>query len=196
MTDTKPLSRRTALVGGLALLGIAALPYAAMAQGLGPAHDFTFEGLDGAPLPLSQFAGGPILVVNTASFCGFTRQYEGLQALHARYSDAGLTVVGVPSNDFGRQEPGTAGEIEEFCTGIYGVQFPLAMKQVVRGPRAHPFYQWARAELGPDQAPRWNFHKYLIAPDGRLVAAFPSQVRPQSGQIVDAIEALLPGNTG
>lgn len=160
------------------------------------AHSFTFPGIDGAPLPLSQFAGGPILVVNTASFCGYTGQYEALQALYARYRDRGLTVVGVPSNDFGGQEPGTAGEIQQFCTGVYGVEFPLADKQVVRGDDAHPFYKWAREVLGPGQAPRWNFHKYLVGPDGALVAAFPTQTRPDAPEVVQAIEELLPRAEG
>lgn len=160
------------------------------------AHLFTFEGLDGRPLALADHAGGPILLVNTASFCGYTDQYEGLQTLQERYATRGLTVVGVPSNDFGGQEPGSAAEIREFCTGIYGVTFPLAGKTRVRGADAHPFYRWARDELGPDNAPRWNFHKYLIAPDGRLVAAFGTRTRPGAAEIRRAIEAILPGAGG
>ncbi|MCR9221026.1 MAG: glutathione peroxidase [Alphaproteobacteria bacterium] len=160
------------------------------------AHAFAFQGIDARPLPLAQFAGGPMLVVNTASFCGFTRQYEALQALYARYRARGFTVVGVPSNDFGGQEPGTAEEIQSFCSGVYGVEFPLADKQVVRGPDAHPFYRWASETLGPSNAPRWNFHKYLVGPDGALIAAFPTRVAPDAPEIVQAIEALLPPQSG
>nr|WP_246484214.1 glutathione peroxidase [Marivibrio halodurans] len=156
------------------------------------AHAFQFDGLDGAPITLRDHAGGPILVVNTASLCGYTGQYEGLQALHERYADRGLTVVGVPSDDFGGQEYETAAEIKAFCTGAYGVTFPLAARAPVRGAEAHPFYRWARETLGADKAPRWNFHKYLIAPDGRLVAAFDTRIEPRAPEVLQAIEALLP----
>lgn len=156
------------------------------------AHEFRFDGLDGAPIALRDHAGGPILVVNTASLCGYTGQYEGLQALHERYADRGLTVIGVPSDDFGGQEYETAAEIKGFCTGAYGVTFPLAARTAVRGARPHPFYRWARETLGAEKAPRWNFHKYLIAPDGRLVAAFDTRTEPRAPEILRAIEALLP----
>ncbi len=140
------------------------------------AHDFSFNSIDGDPLPMSQYKGKAVLVVNTASFCGYTPQYEGLQSLWTEYRDKGLVVLGVPSNDFGAQEPGTAEEIKDFCEANFDVDFPLTAKQVVKGGDAHPFYQWAADEKGASNAPRWNFHKYLVAPDGALVEAFPSGV--------------------
>jgi glutathione peroxidase len=157
------------------------------------AHDFTFTTLIGnAPLPLSQFKGKVILVVNTASNCGFTPQYEGLEALYRKYRDRGLVVLGVPSNDFGGQEPGSSDEIASFCRVNYGVTFPMAAKVHVTGENAHPFYRFARERFGLPGAPKWNFHKYLIAPDGRLVDYFHSHVAPDSPRLIKAIEALLP----
>ncbi len=172
-----------------ALLLIVAAPSASAATS---AHDFGFEAIEGGPLPLSRFAGQAVLIVNTASFCGFTPQYRGLQALWQRYQARGLVVLGVPSNDFGNQEPGKAEEIKQFCEVNYQIDFPLADKVRVRGADAHPFYRWARAKLGAKNAPSWNFHKYLVAPDGRLLAAFPSRVRPDAPALTAAIEAALP----
>lgn len=158
----------------------------------GSAHDFAFRTLDGAPLPLSGFAGKAVLVVNTASLCGFTPQYTGLQTLWERYRDRGLVVVGVPSDDFGGQEPGSASEIKEFCTVNYRIDFPLTEKSVVSGDAAHPFYRWAAEELGFIAKPRWNFHKYLVAPDGRLANWFSSVTDPGSDRVIRAVEAVLP----
>ncbi len=154
------------------------------------AHDFTFPAIQGGALPMNAWAGKPVLVVNTASFCGYTSQYRELEAVWRRYRDRGLVVLGVPSNDFGRQEPGKAAEILKFCE-TFDVSFPLADKQAVVGPQAHPFYRWVVAELGEAGAPRWNFHKYLVAPDGSLAGAWPSQVKPDAPSIVGEIEALL-----
>jgi glutathione peroxidase len=162
-----------------------------MAEANAKAHDFSFTTIDGQPLPLAKFSGKPVLVVNTASQCGFTPQYRDLQALWERYRDRGLTVVGVPSNDFGAQEPGSADEIKNFCQTNYGVDFPLAAKVRVTGDDAHPFYRWAAGEAGADAAPRWNFHKYLIGPYGELAGAFPSQVKPLDQSVTDAIERLI-----
>jgi glutathione peroxidase len=155
------------------------------------AMSFTFASIDGTPMPLSMFKGKVLLVVNTASFCGYTKQYEGLQALYERYQAKGLVVIGVPSNDFGAQEPKSEAEIEGFCKGAFGVTFPLASKQVVKGADAHPFYAWARATLGEAGAPRWNFHKYLVAADGNLVAAFSTQTEPLDARLVRPIEVEL-----
>ena len=155
------------------------------------AHDFTFTAIDGSDLPLAQYAGKALLVVNTASLCGFTPQYEGLQGLYERYSDRGLVVIGAPSNDFGGQEPKSEGEIKEFCQGAFGVTFPLTEKISVTGAQAHPFYQWARETGGEKLAPRWNFHKYLISADGKLVGAFSTRVKPQAAEVTDAIEEQL-----
>jgi len=154
-------------------------------------HDFTFETFAGAPLPLARFRGRPVLVVNTASFCGYTPQYAELQRLHQRYAEKGLVVLGVPSNDFGAQEPGSAEEIGSFCTTRYGVQFPLTAKQRVIGSDAHPFYRWIASELGEGGAPRWNFHKYLLAGDGSLAGAWPSAVSPLAPEITAEIERLI-----
>jgi glutathione peroxidase len=156
------------------------------------AHGFAFVALDGGALPLSAWRGRPILVVNTASYCGYTPQYAELEALWRRYRARGLVVLGVPSNDFGEQEPGGEAEIAAFCRGRYGVDFPLAQKTRVIGAEAHPFYRWIAANLGEAGAPRWNFHKYLIGPDGELVGAWPSQVSPTDPQITAEIDPLLP----
>ena len=156
------------------------------------AHAFGFTAIEGTPLPLSRFAGQALLVVNTASRCGFTGQYRGLQALWTEYRDRGLIVLGVPSNDFGGQEPGSEAEIRTFCGQDFGVDFPMTEKTRVRGPEAHPFYRWARAEAGGLAAPKWNFHKYLIAPDGRLSTWFYSWTTPGSDRLRRAIEAVLP----
>lgn len=155
--------------------------------------DFTFTSIDGAPLPLAPYRGHPVLVVNTASFCGFTPQYRELEALWRSYRDRGLLVIGVPSNDFGAQEPGSPAEIREFCESRYAVDFPLTAKAMVIGPDAHPFYRWIAAELGEAWAPRWNFHKYLVGPDGTLAGAWPSAVRPTDVAITAEIDRLLPG---
>lgn len=164
----------------------------AQAAGQGSAHDYAFRTIDGVPLPLSEFAGKAVLVVNTASQCGFTPQYAPLQAVWERYKDRGLVVLGVPSNDFGGQEPGTESEIKDFCETSFSVDFPLTEKAVVSGDDAHPFYRWARTELGPLAAPKWNFHKYLIDPDGRLVDWFSTTTRPDAEKVVTAIERVLP----
>lgn len=156
------------------------------------AHDIEFTSIDGEPLPLSGFAGQAVLVVNTASLCGFTYQYEALQSLWQDYRERGLVVLGVPSNDFGQQEPGTEEEIKEFCEVNFNLDFPLTEKQTVKGDDAHPFFLYVRDELGDDASPRWNFHKYLVTPSGRLAGAWPSRVEPGSAEIVDAIEAVLP----
>lgn len=154
------------------------------------AHDFVFTSIEGERLALSQFEGKALLIVNTASFCGFTYQYDGLQKAWERYRDRGLVVLGVPSNDFGNQEPGSEADIKKFCEVRY-IDFPLTAKVRVRGKEAHPFYKWAARTLGAGAAPRWNFHKYLVSPDGRLVSHFPSATEPGSKKVVEAIEALI-----
>lgn len=154
------------------------------------AYAFTFKGLDGGDILLSDFADHPILVINTASQCGYTPQFAGLQQLWSRYHDRGLMMIGVPSNDFGGQEPGGATEINNTAHGDYHVTFPLTEKTVVKGVHAHPFYRWAAQQAG-FAVPHWNFHKYLIGHDGRLKASFDSAVEPTDPKIITAIEADL-----
>jgi glutathione peroxidase len=155
------------------------------------AHDFSFPAIDGDALRLAGFKGKPVLIVNTASECGYTPQYADLELLWRKYRDRGLVVLGVPSNDFGRQEPGSEAEIQSFCTTNYGVDFPMTAKQAVIGDSAHPFYRWVVAEFGEAAAPKWNFHKYLVAPDGSLAALWPSSVKPLDPEITAAIEEQL-----
>lgn len=162
------------------------------AAGVGPAHQFSFTSIDGAPMSMADFAGKAVLVVNTASRCGFTRQYDGLQSVWETYRDRGLVVLGVPSNDFGGQEPGTEAEIKAFCETNFSVDFPMTEKQVVSGGDAHPFYRWAAETGGADKAPGWNFHKYLISPDGQLVASIPTRVAPTDPKAIEMIERALP----
>lgn len=155
------------------------------------AHSFSFTSIEGKAMALSQFKGKAVLLVNTASACGFTPQYKGLEALWRDYKAKGLVVLGVPSNDFGAQEPGSEAEIQEFCQVRFGVDFPLTSKVHVTGGAAHPLYQWIAKELGEGGAPRWNFHKYLIGKDGTLKGAFNSKVAPESAELRQAIDAAL-----
>lgn len=146
---------------------------------------------DDAPQNLCQYAGKVILVVNTASYCGYTKQYEGLEALYAKYGAKGLVVLGFPSNDFGKQEPGSAKEIADFCYNTYGVKFPMFAKSVVSGSTPNPFYADLIKATG--KAPAWNFHKYLIDRNGKVVDTFPSKVTPEDKQLVGAVEKALGG---
>lgn len=158
----------------------------------GSAYDYSFQTLMGKkPLPLAEYKGKVIMIVNTASHCGFTSQYAGLEALYQKYKDRGFVIIGVPSNDFGEQEPGSNEEIAKFCKLNFGVTFPMASKEVVSGDKAHPFYLWARKELGFGSGPKWNFHKYLIDKEGKLVDYFYSTTKPDSEKITTAIEKLL-----
>lgn len=154
------------------------------------AFDFEFVSVEGAPLRLRDFAGRPLLVVNTASFCGYTPQYTELEALWRAYKDKGLVLIGVPSDDFGKQEHATNAEIKAFCEG-FDVSFPLAEKNVVSGAGAHPFYRWLAAELGEGALPRWNFFKYLIGRDGMPRGTWPSRVTPMSAEMRKAIDEAL-----
>ena len=151
--------------------------------------DFTAPRLqDDAPQNLCQYAGRVLLVVNTASHCGFTPQYEGLEALYARYAARGFAVLGFPSNDF-KQEKSSNKEIADFCFNTYGVKFPMFGKTTVSGAGASPFYQSLAKAAG--QSPKWNFHKYLIDRDGRVVASYPSTVEPTDPKLTARVEQLL-----
>ena len=159
------------------------------------ASGFSFTSIDGEQLPLSAYAGKAVLIVNTASQCGYTPQYEGLEKLYQTYRERGLVVLGVPSNDFGGQEPGTSAEIKHFCQLNYDITFPLTQKEIVSGKSAHPFYQWAADQkLGGMifSKPRWNFHKYLLRPDGTLAGSYSSATKPDDQTLIEAIESVLP----
>lgn len=144
---------------------------------------------DEQPQSLCQYRGKVLLVVNTASFCGFTPQYEGLEALRAKYAPMGFEVLGFPSNDFGQQEPGDAKQIADFCENTYGVKFPMFSKSSVVGPKANPLFVALARATG--KAPGWNFTKYLIDRDGRAIASFDSNVKPDSAGLVSGIEKAL-----
>jgi glutathione peroxidase len=154
-------------------------------------YDFTLTGIDGKPMPLEQFKGKVVLLVNTASECGYTGQYEGLEKLWLTYQDKGLVIVGVPANDFGGQEPGQAAEIATFCKLNYGVTFPLADKTVVKGQAAAPVYIWAGEKAGMVGRPKWNFHKYLFGRDGAFIDWFSTPTEPMSKKITAAVEKAL-----
>src|SRR4030088_2196338 len=152
--------------------------------------DHSFRRLQGGdPQSLCQFAGKVVLVVNTASYCGYTHQYEGLEALYRKYKTSGLVVLGFPSNDFGGQEPGSNKEIAEFCRLTYGVEFPMFEKSSVTSINTNPLYAELVARTG--QSPKWNFHKYLVDRDGKAVASFVSDVEPDARELVAQIEDLL-----
>jgi glutathione peroxidase len=182
--------RNLILLGALSMTGLKGTLAHATGMTRITAYAFAFTGLDGGEIPLASYAGHPVLVVNTASLCGYTPQYAGLQELWTRYRDRGLIVLGVPSNDFGGQEPGGASDIHATAQGEYHVTFPITAKVAVKGKDAHPFYKWAAMER-PLEAPRWNFHKYLIGRDGYLKAAFTSAVEPTEPRIITAIEREL-----
>jgi glutathione peroxidase len=187
------IERRTVITAALAAIAGAAAPRTVLAQTAMSritAYAFSFPALSGGDIRLAEYAGRPLLVVNTASLCGFTPQYAGLQELWTEFHDRGLTIIGVPSNDFGGQEPGGATEIAQTAQHQYGVTFPIAAKAVVKGPNAHPFYKWA-ADIRPKDVPRWNFHKYLIGRNGYIAEVFAETVEPVDTRVKTAIARAL-----
>ncbi len=157
-------------------------------------YDFSADRIDGSAESLRTYEGKVLLVVNTASKCGFTKQYDGLQELWQRYQDRGLVVLGFPANNFMRQEPGENEEIESFCRLNFGVNFPLFAKISVRGRDIHPLFAWLTSkEENPEFAGKvsWNFNKFLISRDGRLINRFGSKTEPLSAELVEAVEAAL-----
>ncbi len=148
-----------------------------------------FNSLQGKPQNLCQYTGKVVLVVNTASYCGYTEQYKGLQALYDKYRDRGLVVIGFPANDFGRQEPGSNAEVADFCERTYKVKFPMIEKTSVLAGQANPLFEQLFKITG--ERPKWNFHKYLVARDGKTVNSYPSRVAPESGELIAQIEKLL-----
>src|SRR3954470_10705732 len=184
------MNRRTVLPALLATAAAAGRASADSGMSRISAYAFSFPALSGDDIRLAAFTCKPLLVVNTASLCGYTPQYAGLQELWSEFRERGLTVVGVPSNDFGGQKPGGTSEITETAQHQYGVTFPIAAKAVVIGAKAHPFYKWA-AEARPRDVPRWNFHKYLIGRDGYIAEVYPESVEPADTRIKTAIARLL-----
>ena len=178
--------RRSAAAVAVILAAATALP--AQAE---TAYDHTFTSIDGDPLPLAQYKGKALLVVATATECGNTHQYGPLQTLWEKYKDRGLVVIGVPTNDFGLEPRDNAG-IKDFCEANFSVDFPLTEKTAVLDDKAHPFYKWAAKQLGPKSVPGWNFHKYLVDADGKIVDYFSTRVMPQSPELEKAILAGLP----
>ena len=157
--------------------------------------DFDLTRIDGSPLDDSELSGKAVLIVNVASRCGLTPQYEGLERLQQRYGDAGFTVLGVPCNQFAGQEPGTPEEIEQFCSATYGTTFPMTEKLDVNGQNSHPLYQWLTVtEDGDGEAGevQWNFEKFLLSPAGEIVARFRPRVEPEDQSVISAIEGVLP----
>jgi glutathione peroxidase len=177
----------------LAFIGLAGQAAAASVRDAVDWASVPLPAISGGQLQPEALTGKVVLVVNTASQCGFTPQYQGLEALWQEYRGRGLVVLGVPSNDFGAQEPGSNRDVASFCEINYGVDFPLLEKQVVTGANAHPFYRWAAERTGPLGVPRWNFHKILVDREGRLADWFASTTAPDAGRLRAAIEKALRG---
>ena len=157
------------------------------------AYSYSFKDINEEDtINLSDYKGKTLVVVNTASLCGFTYQYDGLQKLYDDYKDQGLVVLGVPSNDFGNQESGTNSEVKEFCESTFRITFPLTEKNIVKGKDAHPFFKWSKKELGfIGGVPRWNFHKIIIGKDGNAIAGYTALTRPSSKKFISEIEKAL-----
>ena len=155
------------------------------------AYDYKFNDIDGSELNLNKFKNKVIVVVNVASQCGFTKQYEDMQKVWENYQNKGVVMLGVPSNDFGKQEPGTSEEIKNFCEAKFGITFPMTEKVSVKGENAHPFYIWARENHGKSTIPKWNFHKIIISKDGKVLDSFASMTNPSSKKFIKAIEKAL-----
>ena len=155
------------------------------------AYDFSFNDLDGSPLNLSNFKDKVIVVVNVASQCGFTSQYEDMQNMWEKYQSKGIIILGIPSNDFGNQEPGSNMEIKNFCAAKFGITFPMTEKISVKGEKAHPFYLWAKENHGKSAVPKWNFHKIVINKKGKIEETFNSTTNPSSNKFRKVIEKLL-----
>ena len=154
-------------------------------------YDFSIKEINGSLINLLEYKDKGILLVNVASKCGFTKQYSGLQKIYEQYKEKGLIVIGIPSNQFGKQEPGTSEEIKNFCETNFNITFPLTEKTIVKGNEAHPIYQWAKENYGNSAVPKWNFHKILINRDGQIQKTFGSFIKPESEQLKKEIEKIL-----
>jgi len=158
------------------------------------ALDYRVKSIDGKDVDLCSYKGNVVLVVNVASKCGYTPQYKGLEALYEKYKDRGFQILGFPANDFGAQEPGSDADIKQFCSTNYGVTFPMFSKITVVGDERHPLYKYLTSGGGDEKLAgdvKWNFQKYLIDRDGKLVAVFPSKVAPEAPELVSAVESAL-----
>jgi len=155
------------------------------------AYDFAFKDLDGEALSLAKYKNKVVVVVNVASQCGFTSQYEDLQNIWEKYRAKGLIILGIPSNDFGQQEPGNNKEIKNFCEAKFGITFPMTKKASVKGEQAHPFYIWAKENHGKSTIPKWNFHKIIIDRTGKIAETFSSIINPSSKKFLKTIEKLI-----
>ncbi len=162
----------------------------AMAKEL-TAYDFEFIDNSGKSFLLEQYKGKIIMIVNTASKCGFTSQYEALEELWDNYKDKGFVIIGVPSNDFGDQEPGSNAEIKEFCESNFKITFPIMSKTHVKGDEAHPFYKWAAEQVSVFGRPKWNFHKYVIGKDGKILEWFASPTSPLDSRVTNLLDSNL-----
>jgi len=155
------------------------------------AYDFNFKDLDGSPLNLSEYRGKVIVAINVASQCGFTSQYEDMQQIWEKYQSKGIIILGIPSNDFGQQEPGSNEDIKNFCEAKFGISFPMTEKVSVKGSDAHPFYIWARENHGKSAIPKWNFHKIIIDKNGKIAETFSSITNPSSKKFIKILEKLI-----
>jgi len=155
------------------------------------AYDFNFNDLDGATINLEEYKNKVIVVVNVASQCGFTSQYEDMQQIWDKYQNKGIVMLGVPSNDFGNQEPGNSKEIKNFCEAKFGITFPMTEKVTVKGENAHPFYKWAKENYGKSAIPKWNFHKIIVGKDGKIFDTFASITNPSSKKFIKVLEEAL-----
>ena len=172
----------TKIIGAICLMS-------ASLFGASSVYEFTMNSIDGQPLPLSNFKGKVLLIVNVASFCGFTPQYEQLEAVYEKYKDQGFVIAGFPANNFGAQEPGTNEEIKTFCSRKYNVKFPIYSKISVKGPDKAPLYQYLTETSGGEI--KWNFTKFLVDRNGKIIARFESPVKPDSPEVIAAIEKAL-----
>ena len=153
--------------------------------------DFKIKSISGDVISLSKFKGQTLMLVNVASNCGFTKQYDDLQKLYDNYKDKGLIVVGIPSNQFGGQEPGKNSEIKDFCETNFNITFPMTSKYDVKGDSAHPIYLWAKDTYGKSTVPKWNFHKILINKDGKIADTYASFTGPKSKKIINKLNQIL-----
>ena len=155
------------------------------------AYDFKFNDLDGSAINFSEFRNKVIVIVNVASQCGFTSQYEDMQKIWDDYQNKGVIIIGVPSNDFGNQEPGSSKEIKNFCESKFGITFPMTEKVKVKGDEPHPFYLWAKKNYGRSAIPKWNFHKIIINKNGKIADTFASITNPSSSKFTSVLKKLI-----